>query len=182
MTLVPIIYTSLIIFASLLTLVIFISYIAFRIKSRNTIHPSAAAADYAYRPRPAFVQTPAPQRIPIQYKPQPLRLSYYPSSQKNNYQTYPKPYEENYIKHDNSRVTNDNRRSSFTQEPQRKTRQIERLEIMNQSERFRRTSEFDDMPIQSSGSISDSNLLSYYSDRTDLEFSVLNANYLRNAL
>ena len=184
MTLVPIIYTSLIIFATLLTSVIIFSYIAFRIKSGNKIRPNTIETNYAYTPRPVLAN-PASQfdRAIIQREAKPFNTVYYQNNSLSKSRANTRYNNEKVVKPEHDKYVQNVNRSSNTQiKPVHKSDQRDRLEIMNNSERYRRTSEFDDTPVQSNGTISDSNLLNFYSDRSDQEFSVMNASYLRKAL
>jgi hypothetical protein len=184
MTLVPIVYTSLIIFASLLTFVIISSYIAFKAKSGSRMRPNIEEAQLGYIPRPILVNNIPLQResnrvqtrlIPQNYVPKPTKTTPYQAEIK--YKTMWN------IESQKSKQENAPRKHKSSQYS-RMTKQIDRIEIMNNTERFRRTSEFDNVSLQPSGTISDSNLLNYYSDRADtnIDFTVMNANYLRKAL
>ncbi len=184
MTLVPIIYTSLIIFATLLTSVIIFSYIAFRIKGGNKIRQNSIEENYAYIPKPVLAN-PAPtfNRAISQREVKPFKTEYYQSNSLNTTCINPTHANVKAVARKSTKyVQNVNHQSMTQAKPVRIPDQKDRLEIMNNSERYRRTSEFDDLPIQTNGSLSDSNLLNFYSDKADQEFSVMNANYLRKAL
>jgi hypothetical protein len=184
MTLVPIIYTSLIIFASLFFFIILASYIAFRAKSGNTLKPNIDEPQFAYIPRPAFVHSVPVRKESIQV---PTRIIPQSNVSRSTSISYKAPETKFNTKTISNREITESRReeniiSRRSSEQKYRTRQTERIEIMNNSEKFRRTSEFDNFHVQAGGTISDSNLLNYYSDQANIDFTVMNASYLRKAL
>jgi hypothetical protein len=182
MTLVPIIYTSLVIFASFTFLVIVFSYISFKARSRNSpagrqrsiVQPAAV-----YIPKPVFVQ---PQPV----KTVPVRNSY-PYSEPQGPVPYPK-YQASYREPEYD-LTERNRTREKPDQSQRNMRTMrrnpsrERLEIMNNSERFAR----DLIPepnynYRNAAVMLDANLLNYYSDGSELNFSIMNTRDMMNAV
>jgi hypothetical protein len=180
MTLVPIIYTSLIIFASFLIFVVFASYIAFRARSGNKINRSMDEMQLGYIPQQALMNHESHRResVPIQTR---VNAQSY-ISQSNNITLGVSAQKYNDVNiHEIKRTQQKeiSRQKKSAKQNLRSNRQTDRIEIMNNSEKFKRTSEFDNFPTQVSGTISDSNLLTYYSDRSDIDFTVMNASYMQ---
>ena len=188
MSLVPIIYTSLLIFASFTLLVIVISYLSFKAKSGHNVRNSSNGiklSGISYVPKPALIQT-APTKIVPARENYNYNFNNYIERQRNA--VHPKHQSQRQDEHtENNR--NRDRIAEETVSPQRNIRTIrknptrERLEIMNNSERFTREYEAEPNPgYRNAGIVLDTNLLNYYSDGTDMNFSIMNTQNLRKVL
>jgi hypothetical protein len=182
MTLVPIIYTSLIIFVSFSTFIILASYVAFKARSGNQARPSIEEPSFAYIPQPVKVNHAPIRREPLKVQTRTISPSYISQQNNLNYNKTESRPNKVFIQEIRRTQKEENFRPRKSAEQNRRSRQTDRIEIMNNSEKYKRTSEFDNFLPQASGTISDSNLLNYYSDQADIDFTVMNANYLRKAL
>lgn len=182
MTLLPIIYTSLMIFSAFLFFVIIVSYISFKLKGgRNQFRNSQQLAPVpiiAARPVRIVSSTPVLQK--------PVRPNYnlnhnmieknintqIKSELRNDYNDY-RAAEKRQSEHANYNVAKQNPLNRNTKSASRATR----IEIVNTSEKNNRplTVDFPIRSIRSSQSLSDANILNYYSDRNDKGFVSLKA-------
>ncbi len=181
MSLVPIIYTSLLIFAAFLFLIIIISYISYKTKSR-------------YREEKLFVSVPrfvnqAPQLATLHLKDSSINYLAKVSQMKgplNNGATIKRKNSENPIKnypeqryqHKAEQI----REKYISEQNARQTRyatnylpMANRIQIVNDSQRFRSTPERKN-PVNTFhiSYISEKNLINFYSDTPDNEFKILN--------
>jgi len=181
MTLLPIIYTSLLIFLGLLLFVIMISYISYKLKGgqnqlkrHNQFEPQHAIASTPIRVIPSVI--PAPKVVIPEYRP--IKNM---DSQKNTNQ-----FREADIKKELDRseirrpaqlkINLDTNRNGFERFTRRENHT--RLEIMNTSEKYSNKEVSIAAPIRNvrtAQSLSDANILNYYSDRTDNGFVSLRA-------
>jgi hypothetical protein len=180
MTLLPIIYTSLLLFATLLFFVLMVSYISFKVKSKGTM-PGSRQIEI---PQPAPIIIPAkasPARVvvresyPLDYSKLEKRIQYQTSSI-NNYRNEehirpserkPRPIELS------TRYSTNNYRSGKSSGFEKS-----RIKIVNTSEHpnfssFRETTIIP--KIKSAQGLTDMNLLNYYSDRNESGFVTLTA-------
>lgn len=197
MSLVPIIYTSLLIFSAFLLFVIIISYISYKTKSgdripahlRNHIDPLGNRLVLSSMPvnnynvgKPISIQSSLPVLSAIRS-----------SNAANAHYSY-----ENYISSVNSTQRRSSRSKTYLEEFQDKnnTRTYkrkstksasvsDRLEIMNNSERFKtqvRETDSGNIKAHHYTNHSDVNLFNFYSDRSDLDFVALSTPKVNRSL
>lgn len=187
MTLVPIIYTSLIIFSVLLFSVIIISYLSFKMRSRNRKNlPSdrIGMTDNMNFSRPIALSGPKLNANPL-----PVH-SHYNNRPKYNDQVIMDERKVRKENLSNTQVTN--RKDSFNKNEEsrphrhneRTSLRTTRLEIMNESNSFRKTSE---LPRESNhqsyerDKMVEANLFSYYDNNTESNFVPMDTSLLRQA-
>jgi hypothetical protein len=188
MTLVPIIYTSLLIFTALLAFVLFVSYISYKAKSRGKQPPY-----YQNLVKPAFVPQYRSNEIKLKVvKPLPVQIASPTFSNSNQTQKHiqrqmEKKYanslngNSNYVK--KYKVENLNEAKTeghYSRNSSKVSNHYNtRIEIMNDTEKFRtqqngyrhNLSE----QINNNRGLSEMNLLNYYSDSPDSNFMRLTA-------
>ncbi|MFA7420799.1 MAG: hypothetical protein WCZ90_14035 [Melioribacteraceae bacterium] len=172
MTLVPIIYTSLLIFSAILVFVILVSYISFRARSTGKKPVAAYAVKHTMVVRPAISQgyhNPAPIMIPAEKASRPVYLEPSPNQKKQIVLNIDRTQLERQHSFENSQ----GRRVS--QNRPRVTRE-DRIAIMNETNQFRVSNYGSHVAVEKSQQkLPDMNLLNYYSDRSDSEFISLTA-------
>lgn len=199
MTLVPIIYTSLLIFSTFLLFAIIVSYISYRAKSRSKLPRSI-------EPRPNHRLVLASNTIPINNYVKnsitkqmqtslPITINnnfsakkHFTQSVGNSNTERQKSYSHEYFKkiNEQNKVAKTDKSSTVNQRS--KTTQIierRRLEIMNQNENFRtigeRRSYKEDLPKQGPN-LAEMNVLNYYSDNNEYDMVTLSASRAGNSI
>ncbi len=187
MTLVPIIYTSLIIFSVLLFSVIIISYLSFKMRSRNRKNlPSEriGMTNNLNISRPIALSGPK-----LNVNPLPAH-SHYNNRPKYNDQVIMN--ERKVRKNSLSYTQSTNRKDSFNKNEEsrphrhneRTSLRATRLEIMNESNSFRKTSELHSESNHQSyerDKMVEANLFSYYDNNTESDFVLMDTTLLRQA-
>lgn len=199
MTLLPIIYTSLLIFSTFLLFVLSISYIAYKAKARGKL-PRSLEPILNRRLALAVNTSPVNNYVRKPFVKQ--RQSNLPITINNNFSTKKhftqdvgtrrterhnlNPNED--FMRLNQPEKNYNTNKSSTVNPRNKTTQFterRRLEIMNQNENFRtieeRKSYKEDLPKQGPN-LAEMNLLNYYSDNNEYEMVTLSASRISKAI
>lgn len=187
MTLVPIIYTSLIIFASLLFTVIIISYLSFKVKTRNRKQPSEriGVVHEVIIPKQIVLNGPKLDVNPIPV--------HYSGSARANYNDRiiakdRRERKENYSytqitdRRDPSRIKGEERQS--IQRNERTSLRATRIEIMNESSSFRNISESNQESNHRNynrDNIVEANLLNYYDNSTESDFVTMDTSLFRKA-
>ncbi len=170
MTLVPIIYTSLVIFFALLLFIITVSYLSFKMKSKNRKDlylERLAVPDSMIISKPVMMNT-----VKLQNNPSPVQVINL-SKQISNRQPIVNDRKENrsytqvtsrqdYVREkDEDLRRRHNERASLT---------ATRLEIMNGSNKYRKILEYKEEPYDRHGKIVDANLFNYYDNSTTDSF------------
>lgn len=152
MTLVPIIYTSLLIFSGLLLFVVIASYISFKLKSTNTLTSNNNHSQIKIN----RVQN---------YKPQPI---YY--SQQNYVHTNKNEMTKNELAINNKKQIYE--KSNFNKTQSKTTK---RIEIMNTNEKykFNKPNNFVNNSKKENFRITDTNILDFYSDNNSRNYSTI---------
>jgi len=199
MTLVPIIYTSLLIFSAFLLFVLIVSYISYKAKARSKLPRSVEPILYR---RLAFPGNTLPINNRVG-KPVVKQIqSSLPITINNNFSTKKhftqdvgtRRAERNNLnpREDFMRLNqpekNYNTNKSSTVNPRNKTTQFierRRLEIMNQNENFRTIEERknykEDLP-KHGPNLAEMNLLKYYSDNNEFEMVTLSASRINRVI
>lgn len=167
MTLVPIIYTSLLIFSAILLFVILVSYISFRTKSslKKVNELRVPVRNNNIQLRPAAIPVPhAPiiirKESPVVVRRNPIQLEY--SHSHSERPINPNDYRQYQTRNSPQRPT------SLTRE--------NRIVIMNDSNKLQTGKPVpSQMNQRTYQKLPDMNLLNYYSDRTDSDFITLTA-------
>jgi hypothetical protein len=201
MTLVPIIYTSLMIFSALFFVVLLISYISYKAKTRGKL-PKREADFIRFSPapvvQPAYVRSNNQVRSLAQNQPV-IRTAVSPV-QKTAGPVQKKVYEQNINARNNVKVERSYTREQYlkaqknnsqmqnthgTEYPREKKQFQTRIEIMNESEKFRTTQTAYNPPAPKSKKntgLNEMNILSYYSDSDNTQMVSLNATQVRQAI
>ena len=202
MTLVPIIYTSLLILSAFLFFVVIVSYISYKAKSRDRVpahlkHLNPLDRQLAIQPIATNNFSSAQAQIKTEH--------YIHSKIQTLNQIKVERGDDNYIKavetmkrrgEENNRYQEDNvkeMRSIINRKENRPTKRIEnlqqpvsnRLEIMNHSDKFK--TQVKDFEYQNKSNIrysnhGDVNLFTFYSDRSDLDFVALSTPQINRAI
>ncbi len=198
MTLVPIIYTSLLIFSSFLLLAIIVSYISYRAKARGKLPRSIEPIptrrlvlatntlpidNYVRKPIAKQMQTGLPITINNNFS----GKKHFTQGVENSKTARQKLYPHEYLTRINEQ--NKNLKANKTSPNQRnKTTQIierRRLEIMNQNENFRTIGEGrnyrEDLP-KLGPNLAEMNVLNYYSDNNEYDMVTLSASRVGKAI
>jgi len=199
MTLVPIIYTSLLIFTTLLLLAIVVSYVSYRAKSRSKLprsiepipnHRLVLASNtlpinnYVRNSITKQMQTGLPITINNNFSTKKHSIKGVENSKTDRQKLYSHEYFRRINEQDKDLKTN----TASTSSQRNKTTQIierRRLEIMNQNENFRTTGERriyrEDLPKQGPN-LAEMNVLNYYSDNNEYDMVTLSASRVGNAI
>jgi flagellar basal body-associated protein FliL len=195
MALVPIIYTSLLIFIGLLIFVIGVSYISFKAKDKyrgpaefKEIHPKS----FEVRPTNYNFNNLSVKPVTVQYR-QSIdypKVNHTEKHARNNYRnSLPITIQNEAVNDFHSQQIKRNLKAEAYdkfQEAKRINQKLtfsrNRIEIMNNSDPFNNTSiesEFDnfDNSFRSRNNISEKNLFNYYSDVKDLDLVMLSAKH-----
>ena len=200
MTLVPIIYTSLLIFSALFFVVMLISYISYKAKTRGKL-PKREADFIRFNPaplvQPAYVHN-NPVRRNVQT--QPVIRSVVNPAPKAAVPVQKIVYEQNVNLRNNVKVEKSNSREQYAgnqnnnsqnQRPRSTEYKLEkrptqtRIEIMNEKERYKASNNvYTPPPKLSRGTtgLNEMNILSYYSDSDNTEMVSLNATNVKRAM
>lgn len=197
MSLLPIIYTSLLIFTALFVIVLFVSYISYKAKTRNEIpvylkHMDLSGSMAAVQPGVQNRNNTLKQysnsvpRIITEHKTK-IRTS---PSNNNNARKSGSSYnvavevmrrkEEPVNEMEMARAKKNSRKSDY-----RKSTINDRLVIMNNTEKFRTTSGnevYEERPRRHHTSHNELNVLTYYSDKPDMDFTVLATPHVRSVI
>lgn len=172
MTLVPIIYTSLLIFSAILVFVILVSYISFKARSSGKKPVAAQSVKHSMVVKPAILQnyhTPVPVFVPVEKSSRPVYLE--PTS--NQKKQIVLNIDRTQLERQRSFENSSGRKVS--QNRPRVTRE-DRIAIMNETNQFRVSNYGSRVALEKSQQkLPDMNLLNYYSDRSDSEFISLTA-------
>lgn len=183
MTLVPIIYTSLIIFSSLLFFVMLVSYLSFkaRSRSRKNITLERIAMNNGMMPKPIIVGSSNPNRFISKMQ------SFNDIKPKLSNRPITDGRKVSKEKSISTQITNrkellrEKEENNFRRHNDKGSLRATRLEIMNDSNKFRNTSEYDNEHAYHHEKMIEANLLSYYDDRSETDFVFMNASALRQA-
>lgn len=187
MTLVPIIYTSLLIFAALLFTVIIISYLTFKVRTRNGKLPSERVAMVSEMVIPKQIVLNGPK---LNVNPIPVSYS---NNARQNYNNLiivkdRRERKENHSstqitsRRDSSKIKNEGRRSNRGDE--RTSLRATRLEIMNESKSFRNTAESHQPSTKdyvNRDNMVEANLFNYYDNNAESDFVTMDTSLLRKA-
>lgn len=203
MTLLPIIYTSVLIFSVFILFIITISYISYKTKlrgreTRKFEYPSTFNQPILVRSAFNNGIVSQPIQLPNQTKyiePKNLNIPQSKPIEKSIKQltsylearTYESLYEKkSYNYNESLPYIEKNEKSQERKLKRYETQSLSnRLEVMNTVEGFRKTNELvNDQPIIShrNSSIDEINLLNYYSDNSDLDFMALSASRANRAV
>lgn len=183
MTLLPIIYTSLLIFSAFLLFVIMISYASYKMKGgRNQVkrfdrlepqlQPIVNTVPVRRIASVQVTQTVYPQKYPLILKKNDDRIN----NQYRNRGTKRIVPENQHVNQE--RLTKNISSNRLSYEKSARSESQSRIEIMNTSERYNQSSYYQQSPVRqpkSAQSLTDVNLLNYYSDRNDTGFVSLTA-------
>jgi len=194
MALVPIIYTSLLIFSSLLLFVIIVSYISYKAKDKNPPYIKSNVTEQYSEFKPAnlnFNNLPA-KPASIQYS-QSINYPVINPEEDQERGNFNKPIQnisrndKTYASHSqpirrNVKVEAYNKFQEVKGMNQKPTFSRSRIKIMNDSGQFGTTpveTEFDNShnSVSSENNLSEINLFNYYSDRQDLGLVMLSARH-----
>lgn len=204
MSLVPIIYTSLLIFSAFLLFVIIISYISYKTKSRDRVPSYVKNYDplgNRLSVQPQVVNNYKIERqaahkyvVPVQSDLDSPKLAVIPKTDGYHFRTVQdmnqKSHEAQVYYETNVRAINEKRRGSQSSQlakTLKPTPLLNRLEIMNQSEKFKTSVS----EMEKSYSVKkekgytnhgDVNLFSYYSDRSDLDTAAFSIPQIQRAV
>jgi hypothetical protein len=199
MTLVPIIYTSLLIFTALLFIVILFSYLSYKAKSRGKL-PKREVDFIRYSPVPVVqpVYVKSNNQVHRQVQVQPVIQTAKRPVQNKAQEQYQNPRDNSrnerresgsqgqYLNTQN--IEDKNQRPRSLTENREKMRFQTRIEIMNESEKFRNTKVRNNPPepalkrASRSTGLSELNVLNYYSDVENTDLVSLNASHARQAM
>ncbi len=172
MTLVPIIYTSLLIFSAMLVFVILVSYISFRARSTRAKPVTTNAVKHTMVIRPVVSQnyhTPVPVMVPAEKASRPVYSEPSPNQKKQIVLNIDR------TQLDRQRSFENSQGRRVSQNRPRVTRE-DRIAIMNEKNQYRVSDYSSHMAAEKSQQkLPDMNLLNYYSDRSDSEFISLTA-------
>jgi len=204
MSLVPIIYTSLLIFSAFMLFVIIISYISYKTKNRS--HVPSYARNYDPLGKGVVVQPALANNyridrqvafqyvMPNQTNSYPPKIAVKQNSEDNYSRTIQEIKQKNHdskIRHKRNADTFNNSKRSRESYPATRTYKtgptLNRLEIMNESEKFKTSSyesneNYSAKQNKRSASHGDINVLSFYSDRSDFDSSAFSIPKIQRAV